>query len=167
MKVTAKLPQRPETKTRLQQAFDAYVDDGNDRDEKSIYLEKLAQFLKDGANPNGEAEDGLPLSRAALFGKLEVIELLIQHGALLERRDGDGYDPLRSAISAHNSPAVVSLLLEKGCPARKSDMAALKKAAFLTPEKAQKLKAIFARHGIAQDDPGKIKRHSTQKEPRS
>jgi ankyrin repeat protein len=54
-----------------------------------------------------------PLSWAAQEGRLRIAELLIQGGAEVDEKDGNGYTPLRRALENHHE-AVACLLIEKG-----------------------------------------------------
>ncbi|XP_075154754.1 uncharacterized protein LOC142228259 [Haematobia irritans] len=66
--------------------------------------EKLAiditkRFLDMGANPNCKSEDNMtPLHVAAMYGKVEIVLLLLQNGAELEVYDDEGKTPVIYAI---------------------------------------------------------------------
>ena len=56
---------------------------------------KCEELLDEGANPNIGVHGGwTPLCVAAHDGHLPVVSLLIQHGAVLDTVDTDGYTPL-------------------------------------------------------------------------
>ncbi|KAK0042136.1 serine/threonine-protein phosphatase 6 regulatory ankyrin repeat subunit C-like isoform X1 [Biomphalaria pfeifferi] len=78
-------------------------------------LVKIA--LKAGVNPNLEmgVPDGLPgrcspLHLAAYRGDVSIIQLLIQYGANLEKRDSKNYTPLHYAVLKRNTLAARKLL---------------------------------------------------------
>ncbi len=79
-------------------------------------LETVARLLDAGANPNAWPESSSPLMFAARGGHAAVVALLIQQGALVEQRDGDGERALLWAAEAGQTE-VVRLLLAAGAVA--------------------------------------------------
>jgi len=82
--------------------------------------EVLALLLANGANPNGSERaayvprfDRIPLQLAAARGWKSAAECLIEHGACLEERDGDGRTALHQAL-AERQKEMVELLLARG-----------------------------------------------------
>jgi ankyrin repeat protein len=72
--------------------------------------EEMTKFLLDkGADPNCFRSDG-PLHQAVLHGHLNMVRLLLQHGAD-PTRDSNGYCPLTNAIKYKN-PEAITLLLQ-------------------------------------------------------
>lgn len=76
----------------------------------------LARWLiergADVTRPGGDLS--LPLNFAASYAPLyDLIDLLLEKGAALEGRSGDGYTPLHEAIISGN-PRTVALLLARG-----------------------------------------------------
>ena len=80
-----------------------------DDDYKASGKEMLRYLLDEGANPNLQSRDGGPLHQAAVYSHLEIMELLLAHGA--DPTDGTcGWTPLSMAIK-YNSPEAACLLL--------------------------------------------------------
>jgi len=87
--------------------FVARLKDDKAKEEKR---EEMAKFLLEkGADPNDFTEEG-PLHEAASNNDLNMIRLLLQHGAD-PTKGGRGWSPLSSAIK-YNSPEAVTLLLQ-------------------------------------------------------
>jgi ankyrin repeat protein len=71
----------------------------------------MAKFLLDrGADPNPINRTNGPLHQAALHGHLNMVRLLLEHGAD-PTRDGNGWCPLTYAIK-YKSPEAITLLLQ-------------------------------------------------------
>mmetsp|Transcript_11117 Transcript_11117/g.21504 ORF Transcript_11117/g.21504 Transcript_11117/m.21504 type:complete len:1264 (+) Transcript_11117:34-3825(+) len=68
------------------------------------------QLTRAKANPNLQNRRGTALHLAAKNGHAEVIQILVQHRAELERRDSFGRRPLHSAIKSSSSKGVAALL---------------------------------------------------------
>ena len=99
--------------------------------------EKVAELLKQGANPNTQRTPGITvLHWAAKGGHLKVMRLLIDHGADVNARTRDGkFTPLVEAAGSRE-PAAVKLLLEAGA---KPDGFELGQACWLGRTEAVKL----------------------------
>ncbi len=80
-------------------------------------VESVRQFLaKDPrrvALPVDEHDGSLPLHEATAFGHVDVIEILLQHGAGVNAWRGDGWTPLHCAAASNRADAV-ALLLDHG-----------------------------------------------------
>jgi ankyrin repeat protein len=80
-------------------------------------LRFVRQLLDLGADPNYEALDGFPSLFAAIDAdrpdRLEVLTLLLQHGARADMRGLNDWTPLHYAVARRNLEAV-RLLLERG-----------------------------------------------------
>jgi ankyrin repeat protein len=77
------------------------------------YVDTVRQLLEGGADPNSEASSApAPLLRAARLGSLEIVELLVVHGANVNVRDGE-WTPLRFAEFG-NHEAIVDFLRQHG-----------------------------------------------------
>lgn len=61
----------------------------------------------------GGKENGTGLNAAAKLGNVEIIKLLIKHGANIHRTNGSGYSPLHQAVF-HNHLEVAKMLLDIG-----------------------------------------------------
>jgi len=61
-----------------------------------------------------------PLERASSYGLLNVVELLLENGAVLDKENREGKTPLFKA-SEEGHPEVVKMLLEKGADPNKAD----------------------------------------------
>jgi ankyrin repeat protein len=73
--------------------------------------EEMAKFLlAKGADPNPLSSADGPLHQAALHGHLNMVHLLLEHGAD-PTRDGNGWCPLTNAIK-YKSPEAMNLLLQ-------------------------------------------------------
>jgi uncharacterized protein len=88
--------------------------------EYAIYWSPLAfveQLIEAGSNVNYEDEAGFPALIAALstdrVDRLQLVEILIQHGADLHRRGVNDWTPLHYAVSRSDLDAI-RLLLESG-----------------------------------------------------
>jgi ankyrin repeat protein len=81
----------------------------------AIRLKYLKLLLDLGANMNAvqAAEGGTPLLSTAVSGRVDVAELLLDHGALINSRLVNGGSALICA-STHRHVALVSLLLSRG-----------------------------------------------------
>ncbi len=92
-------------------------------------IEAMRKALTEGADVDALASYGgvgtfTPLTRAILLGwNIEVIRLLLDHGAYIEaRRSYHGYTPLMQAVFS-NRADIVELLLKRGAdPATKDDI---------------------------------------------
>lgn len=71
--------------------------------------------LKKGADPDLRAHFGglTALTEACALGLREIAEMLLAHGADIERADGNGRTPLMHA-AVHGDPRLVEMLLQKG-----------------------------------------------------
>ncbi len=77
-------------------------------------LEKIREFLKQGAEVNGKYDkDFTPLHWAATMNQVEAIELLINEGANLDSRDGHQSTPLLLAAFFGQTKSV-EVLLQRG-----------------------------------------------------
>uniref|UniRef100_A0A1I8MXZ7 LEM domain-containing protein n=1 Tax=Musca domestica TaxID=7370 RepID=A0A1I8MXZ7_MUSDO len=66
---------------------------------EKLAIEITKRFLDMGADPNCKSEDGMtPLHVAAMYGKVEIVRLLLQHGAELEVYDDERKTPVLYAI---------------------------------------------------------------------
>ncbi|XP_073835398.1 uncharacterized protein [Musca autumnalis] len=66
---------------------------------EKLAIEITKRFLDMGADPNCKSEDGMtPLHVASMYGKVEIVRLLLQHGAELEVYDDDRKTPVLYAI---------------------------------------------------------------------
>lgn len=64
-------------------------------------LDEVRQLLKEGANPNfRQAWDEPLISFAAAFDTIEMVQLLIDHGADVRACDKDGMTPLENALES-------------------------------------------------------------------
>ena len=72
-------------------------------------LQAIQMLLELGLDPNHANHDGrTPLMGAALKGRTEVVQLLVEHGAKLDARDGGSRDTenLGSVIAGHTFQAL-------------------------------------------------------------
>ncbi|KAK2792626.1 hypothetical protein FQN52_003131 [Onygenales sp. PD_12] len=73
---------------------------GRPRADGRAIFRMLIEF---GANINRPANNGVaPLHRAAAYGDLEMVGVLIEHGAAVQARDDYGFSPLRYAVEGLN-----------------------------------------------------------------
>ncbi len=85
-------------------------------------VDRASYLLGKGANVNGLSNLGeTALTTAARAGCMEMMRLLVKHGARVDRPDGDGLTPLMGAVQRDQAAAVVFLLahgaaIEKGAP---------------------------------------------------
>lgn len=104
---------------------------------KSDQVEAIGMLLQAGADVNATADRGMSVLmnasradyRSDVTGRLQILNLLLQHGARVDVRDGDGKTALHYAVvdimseaggfRAH--PEIVSLLLEKGADVNAMD----------------------------------------------
>lgn len=78
-------------------------------------LEIARLLLQHHVNPNTPADSGIrPLSRAALFGHVNMVRVLLDYGADIDAVDGCGYTALLYSIFGETKPSTTSLLLERG-----------------------------------------------------
>ncbi|QJW46867.1 ankyrin repeat domain-containing protein [bacterium BFN5] len=80
-------------------------------------------FVQAGMSPNSyRPSDGFtPLMAAASFGRLEMINYLIEHGADVNAKDKDGQTALMKAV-AYNYPQAAKLLLQAGADSSVRDI---------------------------------------------
>ncbi|KAL3426988.1 hypothetical protein PVAG01_00497 [Phlyctema vagabunda] len=80
-------------------------------------MNMVQKLCEEGANLNGAAEDGIasftPLHGAASSGSIEVVEYLIDHGAIIDVLNESHGTPLYIAVEEESLP-IVKLLLDKG-----------------------------------------------------
>ncbi|XP_065363161.1 uncharacterized protein LOC135956555 [Calliphora vicina] len=70
---------------------------------EQLAIDVTKRFLDMGADPNCRSEDNMtPLHVAAMYGKEEIVRLLLQHGAELEVYDDDRKTPVLYAIDECN-----------------------------------------------------------------
>lgn len=80
--------------------------------------DKVKQFLGNGTNVNAKDENGYtPLHAASEYGRLELIEYLVEQGADVNIRDNDGDTPLHAA----ESPIVAEVLIKAGANSRSTN----------------------------------------------
>ncbi len=119
--------------------------------------EKVEKLLIDGYDPNKtdikpsviwdflETYPRQPLAEACSTGNLEIVKLLIEHGATAEYRDGCGWSPLRKTLFYFHPDDIemVKLLLENGASLDdlESDCLPVFAAAQMTPKVFDKTKA--------------------------
>jgi ankyrin repeat protein len=72
-----------------------------------------AKILKSGADPNISSQAGSPLLIACAYGDLEMVKLLIRHGAAINPIEAKEQTPLTTA-AVMGSEKIVRFLLEKG-----------------------------------------------------
>lgn len=99
-------------------------------------LSAIERFIAEGhdANAKRQTVDGeTPLHVASRTGQIAAIRLLVNRGAKINGRDGDGMTPLITAATEAQNGSVIDLLLELGANINaqaKSGMTALDYAAF-------------------------------------
>lgn len=77
-------------------------------------IREMARLLRQGANPNVPDRNGrTPISYAAEFRQLEIINLLLHWGAAVDSQDRSGRTPLSWAAES-DAPRVVDKLLQRG-----------------------------------------------------
>lgn len=76
-------------------------------------VEIVSMLLEAGADPNGKSGSESAFWRAALRGNIEMMELLISHGANIDETNSGGESPMAAAAQSSEYIAVV-YLLEKG-----------------------------------------------------
>jgi uncharacterized protein len=89
----------------------------------SLPIETVVNLLVDrgidvNAKENGIGEKRTPLHIAALVGSMELCQILIHHGALIDPQDKNGNTPLWSATMSYNNRMewgeVIECLLNEG-----------------------------------------------------
>ena len=83
----------------------------------------VQRLLNAGENPNESDKEFkvIPLGWSSMYGNAEITRLLLEKGADIQGKNGDGSSPLHNAVFI-GSPEVVKLLLEKGAnPQAKDD----------------------------------------------
>lgn len=95
---------------------------------KSENVSEVKEVLAEGTNPNRtdimpsafwslfETTPQRPLTVACTVGNLEIVRLLIDHGATAEYREETGFSPLRATLLYYqpDDPKIVELLLSNG-----------------------------------------------------
>jgi quinoprotein dehydrogenase-associated probable ABC transporter substrate-binding protein len=85
-------------------------------------VDRAGYLLGKGADVNGLSNLGeTALTTASRAGCIEMMQLLVRHGARVDRPDGDGLTPLMGAVQRDQAPAIKFLLthgagIEKGAP---------------------------------------------------
>jgi ankyrin repeat protein/HEAT repeat protein len=74
---------------------------------------EVQKLLEAGADPNAVHRGMRPLHKAAVAGHVEVLRLLIDHGAEVNVKDSSGRSPLLEAAGSRN-PKAVEILLAAG-----------------------------------------------------
>ncbi len=100
----------------LQIALNAEIVYGMGPGKHRFHQENVAlikALLDHGADPNGTAEQGTPLMRAAEFGCSSTIKMLLDKGADMNKQDYGGMTALHFAVLVPKAESV-RLLLEKG-----------------------------------------------------
>lgn len=91
--------------------------------------EIVKMLLEHGANPNVKQEDGTTiLHQAAMYNKLELVQLALDKGADVDAKDKQGMTPLMSNQSVwmsdlnSDSPDITNLLLSRGADPKAKDL---------------------------------------------
>ena len=99
----AAVADRPQAERMLQENPD-WIREKSSIDETALhylaienYVDAVRYLLSKGANVDGAQEFGTPLTDAAQLGYVEMVALLIEHGAKLEARNLMGNTPLLNA----------------------------------------------------------------------
>ncbi|CAE8698276.1 unnamed protein product [Polarella glacialis] len=116
-KFEASLAARQEAKKSVDSLFEAVSDGQVDAVRKLLNLAGAASIGVDAPPPlpvDVEDHDGnTPLSEAACYGELDLVELLLEAGAHLDTRNSQGRTPVwRATYNGHME--AVKLLLERG-----------------------------------------------------
>ena len=78
-------------------------------------VNKVMQALENGADPNGDIDGKLPLVEQARRGFIDVVELLVEHGADIEGKDSLGQSAFFAAsIYAEHNWEVIKYLVSQG-----------------------------------------------------
>ncbi|MBC7806238.1 MAG: ankyrin repeat domain-containing protein [Akkermansiaceae bacterium] len=117
--IHAVVSDRPQAE-RMLQANPNWIHEKSSIDETALhdlavenYVDAARYLLSKGANIDGAQENGTPLTDAAKLGYVEMVALLIEHGADLEARDLAENTPLLNA-SQNGYAAICDLLLAAG-----------------------------------------------------
>lgn len=82
--------------------------------------EVVRALLDVGADPNGVANGESALWRAATGDRRDVVQLLLQHGALVDKGDADGETPAMAAVQSSHFQVAIMLLQRGASPFVKS-----------------------------------------------
>jgi hypothetical protein len=96
---------------QLFELLDAIIVEGER--EHPYTVEAAGNLIERGANVNARDHGQTPFLRAAQNGHLQVMRLLMEHGADIDAQDDDGRTALMIAAGAAD-PEMVRLLLERG-----------------------------------------------------
>lgn len=109
----------------------------------------VKRLLEEGADANASLRRGLstPLLRASNEGRLDVMKLLIEHGANVNHEAPDGRTPLSEA-AMHRSVNPLKLLLKAGA---KPTSAAFCNACFMNRSPLEKVQLLIEVGGSASD----------------
>lgn len=80
---------------------------------KPLELEKVREYLEQGGDPNAMIDEQTMLHEACYWGDLEIVKLLAEFGADVNREDACGQVPLAEA-TLNGSAELIRYLLENG-----------------------------------------------------
>jgi ankyrin repeat protein len=109
-------------------------------------------LLDNKANPNGFGSSAGPLHSAAFYGRGEVAELLLAHGADINRTDSNGETPLHRAAFRQKAD-VVRLLLEEGASVNVTSTSGSPRTALDMTDNPE-ITALIRSHGGKPGKPG-------------
>lgn len=110
-------------------------------------LEAARQAMVKGASPDASFRGATALSMAAFFGRREIVELLLENGANIDKGDDEnGAAPLFQAVYGLE-PEMVSLLVERGADVNKKTNPGLSALMLAARSKQLDIASILVEHG--------------------
>ena len=115
--------------------------------EPKTSVEDLKKWLKQGADPNEE------LANAVTAGDVERVRYLVDHGANMDARDGDGYTALGNAVRFNYAP-IANVLIEHKADTNTTDLSGWTPLMYAAWSDSPELATLLIAHGARSDFTG-------------
>lgn len=121
-------------------AMNAAIESGN--------VEVVRQFIEEGLNVNLSQDGVTPLMRAAVKGRTEVAELILNAGVNINEKSDDGETALHMAASGQAGMAIVELLIQSGIDLEAKNKAGKTALALAEETKHRDVAKVIKKHQL-------------------
>ena len=122
MQVTLKQLSNKDFRKSLQGDFTGFLQKAVDKNAWEEVLKLLNSKGKLNVNVEVDSNGNTPLHRAVLFGQKEIVELLIQKGADVNKENNYKSTPLHVAARWNSQKEIVELLIKAGADVNKENI---------------------------------------------